>query len=107
MDSSIHSAESRRGEAGRPFENSPEVGGLGETACSGDLVDVLFSPLTYLIGPASNLAIGTGFGLAELEARGPAMRALEESSVDYYAALRSAYLQTRAAQLRSRNRSSQ
>jgi ABC-type transporter lipoprotein component MlaA len=29
----------------------------------------------------------------------PAMKALEESSVDYYAALRSAYLQNRDAQI--------
>ena len=29
----------------------------------------------------------------------PAMKALEESSVDFYAALRSAYLQTRDAQI--------
>jgi phospholipid-binding lipoprotein MlaA len=68
----------------------------------GDVVDVLFSPLTYLIGPAQNLIIGTGVGFAEFEARGPAMRALEESSIDYYAALRSAYLQTRAAEIRAR-----
>jgi ABC-type transporter lipoprotein component MlaA len=60
----------------------------------------MFQPLTYLIGPTPNIWIGTGSGFTKLDAKGPAMRALEESSVDYYAALRSAYLQTRAAHVR-------
>jgi phospholipid-binding lipoprotein MlaA len=72
----------------------------------GDLVDVLFRPLTYLIGPASNIAIGGGVGFTELEARGAALNALELSSVDYYAVLRSAYLQSRAAQLDRQKRES-
>ena len=66
----------------------------------GDIVDILFQPLTYLIGPTPNIFIGTGGGFAEFEARGPAMHALEQSSVDYYAALRSAYLQNREALIR-------
>lgn len=66
----------------------------------GDIVDIAFQPLTYLIGPTPNIAIGTGSGFTTLEAMGPAMEALEESSVDYYAALRSAYLQNRSAQVR-------
>jgi phospholipid-binding lipoprotein MlaA len=65
----------------------------------GDIVDVAFQPLTYLIGPTPNIAIGTGSGFTTLEAMSPAMKALEESSVDYYAALRSAYLQNRDAQI--------
>ena len=73
----------------------------------GGVVDVLFRPLTYLIGPTPNIFIGSGGGFTELEARGPAMNALEETAVDYYAVLRSAYLQSRAAQLRSRSRRSE
>ena len=68
----------------------------------GDVVDVLFSPLTYLLVPTQNIAIGGSSGFTELEARGAVLSALEESSVDYYAVLRSAYLQARAADLRSR-----
>jgi len=65
----------------------------------GDLVDIMFQPLTYLIGPTPNLMIGTGRGFAELEANSTALEALEESSVDYYAALRSAYTQNRRAEV--------
>jgi phospholipid-binding lipoprotein MlaA len=66
----------------------------------GDLVDLLFQPLTYLIGLTPNFWIGTGDGFTKLAANGRSMRALEDSSVDYYAALRSAYLQARAAHVR-------
>lgn len=65
----------------------------------GDIVDIFMQPLTYLIGPAPNLMIGTGRGIAEFEARADALEALEDSSVDYYAALRSAYVQSRRAAL--------
>jgi phospholipid-binding lipoprotein MlaA len=65
----------------------------------GDVVDVFLQPLTYLIGPAPNLMIGTGRGLAEFEAHAATLEALEESSVDYYAALRSAYIQNRRAEI--------
>ena len=65
----------------------------------GDLVDILFQPLTYLVGPAPNLFLGGGRGFAELEAKTAAMEALEGSSVDYYAALRSAYMQNRRAEV--------
>jgi phospholipid-binding lipoprotein MlaA len=73
----------------------------------GDVVDVLFRPLTYLIGPSQMIALGGGVGFTEFEARGAEMSALEQSSVDYYAALRSAYLQSHAAQLRSQDHYSQ
>jgi phospholipid-binding lipoprotein MlaA len=70
----------------------------------GDVVDVLFRPLTYLIGPSQSIIFESGVGFTEFEARGSAMSVLERSAVDYYAVLRSAYLQSRAADLRSRNR---
>lgn len=65
----------------------------------GDLIDLFFQPLTYLIGPAQNLVIGAGSGFSTLDAHDAALKALEDSSVDFYAALRSAYLQDRAAQI--------
>jgi phospholipid-binding lipoprotein MlaA len=67
----------------------------------GDVVDMFFQPLTYLIGPTQNLVIGASGGFATLDAHDTALKALEESSVDYYAALRSAYLQSRAAHIRT------
>ena len=65
----------------------------------GDIVDIMFQPLTYLMGPAPNLFLGGGRGFTEFEARASAMEALEGSSVDYYAALRSAYIQNRKAEV--------
>ena len=67
----------------------------------GDVVDLFFQPLTYLVGPAPNIMFGASRGFATLDARGAAIKALEKSSVDYYAALRSAYLQSRAAHIRT------
>jgi phospholipid-binding lipoprotein MlaA len=67
----------------------------------GGVVDMFFQPLTYLIGPVQNLAIGATGGFAVLDAQDNALKALEDSSVDYYAALRSAYLQSRAAHIRT------
>lgn len=69
----------------------------------GDMVDVLFRPLTYLVGPAPNIVIGSSSSFTEFEAQFEKMTALEKSSVDYYAVMRSAYFQSRAAQLRARN----
>jgi phospholipid-binding lipoprotein MlaA len=66
----------------------------------GGVVDLFFQPLTYLIGPIQNIVLGVGSGFTTLDARDAAIKSLEESSVDYYAALRSAYLQSRAAHIR-------
>ncbi len=67
----------------------------------GDVIDLFFQPLTYLIGPTHNMVIGATGGFSLLDAKSRALKALEESSVDYYAALRSAYLQSRAAHIRT------
>jgi len=65
----------------------------------GGVVDLFFQPLTYLIGPIQNVMLGAGSGFSTLDDRDSAIKALEESSVDYYAALRSAYLQSREAHI--------
>ena len=68
---------------------------------SGDLVDRLFDPLTYLIGPIEWwIVLGTSQGLAQREAHSDALDALEASSIDFYSALRSAYHQSREAEIR-------
>ena len=62
---------------------------------AGAIVDRFFHPLTYLIGIAPQLMWGGGVGVsrrAEVEAE---LKALEESSLDFYSVLRSAYVQTR------------
>jgi phospholipid-binding lipoprotein MlaA len=65
----------------------------------GGVVDLFFQPLTYMIGFTPNILIGAGSGFTSLDAHDPALKALEESSVDFYAALRSAFLQNRAAHI--------
>jgi len=66
----------------------------------GGVVDLFFQPLTYLIGPIESIVLGVSRGFTTLDARDSALKALEESSVDFYSALRSAYLQSRAAHIR-------
>jgi phospholipid-binding lipoprotein MlaA len=90
----------RRGVAAGPYLVLPLFGPNTLRDGFGSLVDIMFQPLTYVISPVPNLMIGTGRGLSVLEATSEAKKALEESSVDYYAALRSAYLQNREAQVR-------
>ena len=67
----------------------------------GGVVDLFFQPLTYLVGPVQNIVLGASSGFTTLDAHDAAMKTLEESSIDYYAALRSAYLQSRAAHIRT------
>jgi phospholipid-binding lipoprotein MlaA len=71
----------------------------------GDVVDQLFHPLSYVFGPGPtwyfNTVIGGGSGLSKLDESHDQLRALRESSVDFYAALRSAYLQSRNAEVKA------
>jgi phospholipid-binding lipoprotein MlaA len=67
----------------------------------GDLVDRLFDPLTYLIGPIEWwIVLGTSQGLSTREAHSQSLDALEASSIDFYSALRSAYHQSRESEIR-------
>jgi phospholipid-binding lipoprotein MlaA len=68
---------------------------------SGDVVDRLFDPLTYVVGPIEWwIVLGTSQGLSRREAHSDALEALEASSIDFYSALRSAYHQSRQAEIR-------
>jgi len=61
----------------------------------GWVVDRAFHPATYFIGVPIQLIWRGGAGVAQREAVSDAMEALEESSLDFYAVLRSAYSQAR------------
>jgi phospholipid-binding lipoprotein MlaA len=66
----------------------------------GRVVDQGLAPLNYLFGPLNlqwQLIRGSGEGLVLRDANLEALEALRGASVDYYAALRSAYLQSRRA----------
>jgi len=62
----------------------------------GSVIDRAFHPLTYFLPISTQLMWGGGFGVAQREAAADELRALEESSLDPYAVLRSAYAQARA-----------
>lgn len=67
----------------------------------GDLVDRVLDPLTYMVGPIQWwIVLGTSQGLSEREARSGDLHALEAASIDFYSALRSAYHQSRQAEIR-------
>ena len=72
---------------------------------SGDLVDRAFDPLTYVFGMGNLIFIGGSSGFVTREGNAKALAALRGSSVDYYAAMRSAFTQnreSRIAELRAR-----
>jgi len=71
----------------------------------GDVVDRMFEPLTYvfgigLLGSSIQVVVGTGTGITTYEAHADELEQLEEGSIDFYAALRSVYLQSREAEIR-------
>ena len=58
----------------------------------GNLTDGLFQPYFYLLGPTQYLVLGAGSGLAMRDASRESIEALRATSVDFYAAMRIAYL---------------
>jgi phospholipid-binding lipoprotein MlaA len=72
----------------------------------GDMVDRAFQPLTYFIGPFQQLMWGGGMGLARRDEHHEKLEALEESAVDFYSVLRSAYTQNRARAIEKARRES-
>ena len=91
-----------------PYLILPVLGPTTVRDGSGYLVDFWFRPTTYFLTPLSNIVFtsirdGTA-GFAALDAHASALDALEASSMDYYAALRSAYMQDRAGQIWRRRR---
>ena len=90
-----------------PYLILPALGPTTARDGTGYLVDLLFQPLTYLLTPAPTLLIYTSIqqgsvGLAAKDQHGAALRALEASSIDFYATLRSAYYQDRVAAIQAR-----
>src|SRR5262249_21381910 len=91
-----------------PYLILPALGPTTARDGTGYLVDLLFQPMTYLLTPAPTLLIYTSIqqgsvGLAAKDAHAAELRALEASSVDFYATLRSAYYQDRMAAIQSRS----
>lgn len=99
----------RAGVESGPYIMLPVLGPTTLRDGTGAIVDVLMRPTTYvLVGADQALAMATstiqtgGEGLADLDYHRDSLQMLDDSSIDFYAALRSAYYQNRMAQIRSR-----
>ncbi len=86
-----------------PYVMLPLLGPTTVRDGVGDLVDVLFRPVTFFLGPVNQLVFssiyGSGSGLTSWDEHSDEIAMLEQSSVDFYAALRNAYFQTRSAEI--------
>jgi len=99
-DSDFGQTLAKMGLASGPYIVFPVFGPSSVRDGIGSVVDLAFRPLTYILGPTElmvHVYIGSGNGLVALDASRDKLGALEGSSVDFYAALRSAYLQSRRA----------
>ena len=90
-----------------PYLVLPVLGPTTVRDGSGYVVDFLFQPTTYVL-PGLTLFIYASIhqgsaGIAALDAHADQLHALEASSVDFYAALRSAYYQDRVAAIEARS----
>ena len=91
-----------------PYVIVPILGPNTVRDASGYVVDFMFQPTTYFL-PGFTLFVYAsihqgGSGMAAREAHADELSALEASSVDFYAALRSAYYQDRTAAIEQRRR---
>ncbi len=86
-----------------PYLVLPIVGPTTARDAFGDLVDLFLLPQTYFLGPTTwafaTYQGGDGFTLRDMHR--DALLALEESSVDFYVAMRYAYLTNRAAEIQA------
>lgn len=91
----------RYGVPGGPYVVLPVFGPSTARDAVGTVFDQAADPLTYLLGPLQwwALLVGGGEGLVVREAAVDELQALEKGSVDFYSALRSAYLQSRDAEI--------
>lgn len=94
-----------------PFLVLPLLGPTTARDGTGFLVDLAFQPITYLFTPAVVIVVTAakegGAGFATYDENASALRALRESSVDFYAAVRNAYYQDRMGQIGSRRAAEQ
>lgn len=81
-----------------PYLVVPLFGPSSARDAVGTVADQAMNPLTYFVAPLQlqwSLIFGGSQGLAYREANADALDALRDASVDFYAALRSAYSQAR------------
>ena len=92
----------RTGVGSGPFLIVPLLGPTTVRDGLGTIVDIALQPTIYLLGPAPLLVASVQEGTVGLtlrEKHGDDLKRLEQASLDYYAALRSAYYQDRMAEI--------
>jgi phospholipid-binding lipoprotein MlaA len=88
------------GSSSGPYLVLPILGPSSVRDGSGALVDMFINPRTWLLDFPINTALTVGDGVTRRETLIKPLDDLRENSLDYYAALRSAYAQDRARDLR-------
>ena len=85
-----------------PFMMVPLFGPTTVRDGFGTAVDIGMSPTTHILGPVVLVYYGSGMGLALRDEHFDEMKALQQSSLDHYSTLRSAWWQNRESELWSR-----
>jgi phospholipid-binding lipoprotein MlaA len=80
----------------------PIVGPSTARDATGELVDLMLRPDFLLLGLGPAIVVGVAGGITSYDEQAAKLDALRESSVDFYAALRAAYLLHRDAEVRQR-----
>jgi phospholipid-binding lipoprotein MlaA len=79
----------------------PLIGPSSVRDLVGDLVNGFMHPQNYFLAYAPQAILATSSGFSRYEASRTQLEALRDSSVDFYAAMRSAYLRQREADVRA------
>jgi phospholipid-binding lipoprotein MlaA len=87
-----------------PYLIIPALGPTTTRDGVGRIIDTAMHPLTYFMGFGYQIILSGGTGFTEFDEKSDKLRALEASSVDLYAALRSAYVQSRESSIAKRRR---
>ncbi len=90
----------RAGVSAGPFLVIPLVGPTTARDAVGSIVDFAFRPQSYLLPGGGLVALQTSDGLTQREELSDELDALESTALDYYSALRGAYLLQRESQIR-------
>lgn len=83
-----------------PYLVIPLLGPSNGRDIVGSLVDMALRPDSWLLPLGPRLLLGGTWGITEREAHGESLEALEQSSLDFYAAIRSAFWMSREAFVR-------
>jgi phospholipid-binding lipoprotein MlaA len=84
-----------------PYLVIPVMGPSTARDAIGELVDGILRPDTWLLSPGPRLVMAAGGGFTSYEIERERLDALRATSVDFYAALRSAYLMDRDARIQA------